>query len=71
MKITTDEEIKEFVNDFMEGFGKHHFVKNENGIFMYTAKHHSINLEYYFEELIKDFILNEKENEPLNTKTRN
>ena len=59
MKVTTDEEIKEFVKDFMESFGKNKFVKNENGVFMYTAKNHSINIEYYFEELIKDFILNE------------
>jgi len=59
MKVTTDEEIKDFVKDFMESFGKNKFVKNENGVFMYTAKNHSINIEYYFEELIKDFILNE------------
>ena len=57
MRNVTEEEIKDFVNDFMHSFGENKFVKNENGIFMYSAKHHSINLEYYFEELIKDFVL--------------
>ena len=57
MRNVTDEEIKDFVKDFMESFGEKKFVKDENGIFMYTAKHHTINLEYYFEKIIKDFII--------------
>lgn len=53
MKTLTAEE---YVKNWMNGYGEDTFIKNENGVVIYSAGPSSLNLTVFFEELLKDFI---------------
>ena len=55
------EEIKEFVQSWMNGHEKDTFIKNEYGNVIYSAGSTSLNLTCFFEDLLTDFIELESE----------
>ena len=59
----TKEEIKEFVQEWMNSHEQDTFIKNEHGVVLYSSGHTSLNLTCFFEDLLTDFI--ESENEML------
>lgn len=59
----TKEEIKEFVQKWMNGMEEDTFIKNQYGNVIYSAGASSLNLTLFFEDLLTDFI--ESENERL------
>lgn len=59
----TKEEIKEFVQEWMNSHEQDTFIKNEHGVVLYSSGHTSLNLTCFFEDLLSDFI--ESENEML------
>jgi hypothetical protein len=54
--MKTKEQIKKFVEDWMNGFEPGTFIKNEHGVVIYSAGPSSLNLVVFFEELLEDFI---------------
>ena len=52
----TSVSAKEFVKKWMDGHEPDTFVKNEHGNVIYSAKHSSINVTCFFEDLLVDFI---------------
>jgi len=60
--MSKTENIKQFVKEWMEGHEPDTFVKNAQGVVMYSAGGSSLNLTAFFESLIEDFI--ESEHEP-------
>lgn len=59
----SDEEIEQYVMAWMSSHEPDTFVKNENGVAMYSAGHSSINLTLFFEDLLRDFIDGINEND--------
>ena len=59
----TKEEIKEFVQEWMNSHEEDTFIKNEHGVVLYSSGHTSLNLTCFFEDLLTEFI--ESENERL------
>ena len=59
----TNKEIEQYVQSWMNGHEPDTFVKDANGKIMYTAKHSTLNLTLFFEDLLRDFIdsINEKD----------
>lgn len=59
----TNKEIEQYVKAWMSSHEPDTFIKNENGVVMYSAGHSSINLTLFFEDLLRDFIdnINEKD----------
>lgn len=56
MKKLTQKEIEEYVKMWMAGHEEDTFIKNEHGVYLYSAGATSINLKAFFESLLEDFI---------------
>ena len=52
----TRQEVTEYVKKWMDGHEPDTFVRNEYGKALYTAKHSTLNIQIFFEELLADFI---------------
>lgn len=52
----TKEQIKEFVNFYIESYGKDEFKRNESNQIIFTNGSVSINLELFLQDVIEDFI---------------
>ncbi len=50
------EHISAFVKQWMDGHEPDTFVKDDHGCVMYSAKHSTINLTAFFENLIQDYL---------------
>lgn len=48
--------IEKYVEDWMNGHEEDTFIKNEYGVYLYSAGPTSLNLKIYFETLLEDFI---------------
>lgn len=54
---------KQFVKEWMDSHEPDTFIKDEQGRYMYRAKHVSLNLEAYFTYLLEDYIEHIKDEE--------
>lgn len=52
----TKEEIEQYVEKWMDGHEPDTFIKNEYGVYLYSAVPVSINLKIFFETLLEDFV---------------
>jgi len=52
----TIDEIKKYVEEWMDGHEPDTFIQNEHGVYLYSAGPVSINLKLFFESLLEDFI---------------
>jgi len=57
----TKEQIKEFVQEWMNSHEEDTFIKNEHGVVLYSSGHTSLNLTCFFEDLLTEFIESEIE----------
>jgi len=64
----TKQDIKQFVQQWMDAHEPDTFIKDESGNYMYRAGSVSLNLKWYFEMLLQDFV---EENNPfINSNTK-
>lgn len=56
MKQITKEQIEQYVKIWMEGHEEDTFIKNEHGVYLYSAGPVSLNLKLFFESILEDFV---------------
>jgi len=49
-------DVDKYVRDWMNGHEPDTFIKNEHGVYMYSAGPVSLNLKVFFQSLLEDFI---------------
>ena len=55
-KEELQKEIKEYVQNWIDGHEPGTFVKNEHGVYLYSSGAVSLNIKAFFEMLLEDFI---------------
>jgi hypothetical protein len=55
-KAELKNEIETYVQEWIDGHEEDTFIKDEYGLYWYTAGATSLNLKAYFERLLEDFI---------------
>lgn len=50
------EQVQKYVQEWMNGHEPDTFIKNEHGVYLYSAGPTSVNLQIFFESLLEDFI---------------
>lgn len=56
-----NKQIEEYVEKWMKSHEPDTFVANEHGAYIYENKHSYINIQAFFENLLEDFIEDNKE----------